>query len=77
VTPLMIKLNMASQWDPGNFKPLDMSKIPGYPRRMPLRYEKWLPKFTGSDEENADKHVIIFGLSFNSTLSVMMLKTWQ
>jgi hypothetical protein len=56
----MIKLNMASQWDPGNFKPLDMSKIPGYPRRMPPRYEKWLPKFTGSDEENANKHVCDF-----------------
>ena len=27
---------------------------------MPPRYEKWLPKFTGSDEENANKHVCDF-----------------
>jgi hypothetical protein len=53
----MIKPNMASQWDPGNFKPLDMSKILGYPQRMPLRYEKWIPKFIGNDEENANKHM--------------------
>jgi hypothetical protein len=37
-----------------------MSKIPGYPRQMPLRYEKWLPKFTGCDEENPNKHVCDF-----------------
>jgi hypothetical protein len=57
VTPLMIKLNMASQWDLGNFKPLDMSIIPGCPRRIPLRYVKWLPKFTSSDEENDKDHM--------------------
>jgi hypothetical protein len=53
----MIKPNMASQWDPRNFKPLDMSKILGYPRRMPPRYEKWLAKFTGSDKKNAKDHM--------------------
>jgi hypothetical protein len=56
----MIKLNMASQWDLGNFKPLYMSKIPGYPRRIPPRYEKCIPKFIGSDEENDNKHVCDF-----------------
>ena len=55
---------MSSQWDPGNFKPLDMSKIPGYPRQMPLRYEKWLPRFTGSDEENAKDHMSDFWAFF-------------
>jgi hypothetical protein len=53
----MTKQTMGSQWDPGNLKPLEMNKILGYPRRMPLRYEKWLPKFTGSDEENDNKHL--------------------
>jgi hypothetical protein len=48
---------MASQWDPSNFKPLDMSKILGYPRQMPPRYEKWLPRFTGSNEENVEDHM--------------------
>jgi hypothetical protein len=53
----MTKPTMTFQWDPGNFKPLDMSKIPGYTRKMPPRYEKWLPRFTGNDEENPKKHV--------------------
>jgi hypothetical protein len=53
----MTKPTMTSQWDPGNFKPLDMSKIPGYPRQMPPKYEKWLPRFTGSDGERVDYHM--------------------
>jgi hypothetical protein len=53
----MIKPNMDSQWDPHNFKPFYMSKILGYPRRMPPRYEKWFPKFTGSDEENVENYM--------------------
>jgi hypothetical protein len=53
----MTKPTMTSQWDPGNFKPLDMSKISGYPRQMPLKYEKWLPKFTGSVGERVDYHM--------------------
>jgi hypothetical protein len=60
----MIKLNMASQWDPRNFKPLDMSKILGYPRQMPPRYEKWLPRFTGSDGVRADNHMDNFWAFF-------------
>jgi hypothetical protein len=56
-TPLMIKLNMASQWDPGNFKLLDMSKISGYPQQMPPRYEKWLPRFIGSDGVRVDNRM--------------------
>jgi len=51
---------MTSQWDPGNFKPLDMSKILGYPRRMPPKYEKWLPRLTGSDGERAHYHMSDF-----------------
>jgi hypothetical protein len=53
----MTKPTMTSQWDPGNYKPLDMSKIPGYPRQIPPIEERWLPKFTGSDGERADFHV--------------------
>ena len=30
---------MASQWDLGNFKPLDMSEISGYPQKIPPRYD--------------------------------------
>jgi hypothetical protein len=55
---------MASQWDLGNFKPLDMSKISCYPRQMPLRYEKWLPRFTGSDEEKVEDHMSNFWAFF-------------
>ena len=43
---------------------MDMSKILGYPQRMPLRYEKWLPKFTGSDEENVEDHMRDFWAFF-------------
>jgi hypothetical protein len=53
----MTKPTMTSQWDPGNYKPLDMSKIPGYPRAMPPISKRWLPKFTGSDGERADFHM--------------------
>ena len=53
----MTKPTMTSQWDPGNYKPLDMRKIPGYPRQMPLISEGWLPRFTGSDGERADHHM--------------------
>jgi hypothetical protein len=53
----MTKPTMTSQWDPGNYKPLDMSKIPGYPRQMPPIEERWLPRFTGSDGERADFHM--------------------
>jgi hypothetical protein len=60
VTPLMKKPTMASQWDPRNFKPLDMSKIPSYPRKMPLRFEKWLPRFTGNDGVIAKYHMDSF-----------------
>jgi hypothetical protein len=60
----MTKPTMASQWDPGNFKPLDMSKIMGYPRQMPLRYEKWLPRFTGNDGVIAEDHMDNFWAFF-------------
>jgi hypothetical protein len=56
-TPLMTKPTMTSQWDPGNYKPLDMSKILGYPQQIPPIKERWLPKFTGSDGERAYFHV--------------------
>jgi hypothetical protein len=53
----MTKPTMTSQWDPGNYKPLDMSKIPGYPRRMPPFYKNWLPRFVGIDGESPDYHM--------------------
>jgi hypothetical protein len=56
----MTKPTMTSQWDPRNFKPLDMSEIPGYPRKMPPKYENWLPRFTGSDGERVDYHMSDF-----------------
>jgi hypothetical protein len=53
----MTKPTMTSQWDPGNYRPLDMSKIPGYPRRMPLTYKNHLPSFFGLDGESPDYHM--------------------
>jgi hypothetical protein len=55
---------MASQWDPGNFKPLDMSEISGYPRWILARYEKWIIKFTGNDVVSTEYHMSEFGAFF-------------
>jgi hypothetical protein len=56
----MTKPSMTSQWDPRNFKPLDMSKISGYPRQIPPKYKNWLPRLTGSDGETVDYHMVDF-----------------
>jgi hypothetical protein len=49
---------VTSPWDPGSFKPLDMRKIPGYPRQMPpISKKRWLPEFTGRNGERADFHM--------------------
>jgi hypothetical protein len=53
----MTKPTMTSQWDPGSYKPLDMSKIPGYPRQMPPISKRWFPKFTGGNGEVAEFHM--------------------
>jgi hypothetical protein len=60
----MTRPTMDSQWDPRNFKPLDMSEISGYPREMPPKYVKWLPKFTGDDEVRAEDHMRNFWAFF-------------
>jgi hypothetical protein len=51
---------MTSQWDPGSYRPLDMSEIPGYPRKMPPRYEDFLPRFSGINGECPESHMIRF-----------------
>jgi hypothetical protein len=53
----MTKPKMTSQWDPRNYRPLDMSEIPGYPRKMPPCYEDFLPGFAGIDEECPKSHM--------------------
>jgi hypothetical protein len=53
----MTKPTMTSQWDPGSYKPLDMTKIPGYPRQMPPISKRWFPKFTGGNGEVAEFHM--------------------
>jgi hypothetical protein len=56
----MTKPTMTSQWDPRNYNPLDMRKIPGYPRQMPRICKGWLARFTGSDGERVDFHMSNF-----------------
>jgi hypothetical protein len=51
---------MNSQWDLGNYEPLDMSKLPGYPRQIPPWYKKWFPRFVGIDGERPDCHMCSF-----------------
>jgi hypothetical protein len=53
----MTKPTMTSQWDPGSYRPLDMSEIPGYPRKMPPRYEDFLPRFAGINGECPKSHM--------------------
>jgi hypothetical protein len=52
--------NIQRQWSSTLFKTLDTSAIPGYPSQMPPKYEKWLPKFTGTDAINAEEKMINF-----------------
>ena len=56
--------NNQKQWSSKLFKPLDMKYIPGYPRQMPPKYEKWLPKFTGNDVVSAQDHMSNFWAFF-------------
>jgi hypothetical protein len=56
--------NNQRQWSSSLFKPLDMSAIPGYPRQMPPKYEKWLPKFTGIDAISVEEHMSNFWAFF-------------
>jgi hypothetical protein len=53
----MTNPTMTSQWDPGSYRPLDMSGIPGYPREMPPRYEDFLPCFAGIKGECPESHM--------------------
>jgi hypothetical protein len=57
-------VNNQRQWSSTLFKPLDMSSIPCYPRQMPPKYEKWLPKFTGTDVISAEEHMSNFWAFF-------------
>jgi hypothetical protein len=41
-----------------------MSSVLGYPRQMPPKYEKWLPKFTGTDATIAKEHMSNFWAFF-------------
>jgi hypothetical protein len=34
-----------------------MTNIPGYPRKIPPKYEKWLPKFTSNDVVSVEDHI--------------------
>jgi hypothetical protein len=41
-----------------------MSKITGYPQKIPSKYENWLPRFTGSDGERLNYHMSNFWAFF-------------
>jgi hypothetical protein len=56
--------NNQRQWSSTLFKLLDMSAILGYPRQIPPKYEKWLPKFTGTDAISAEEHMSNFWVFF-------------
>jgi hypothetical protein len=62
----MTKPTMTSQWDPGSYRPLDMSKILGYPRKLPPSYEFLLPRFAGINGECLESHMRRFWNFFQS-----------
>jgi hypothetical protein len=64
----MTKPTMTSQWDLGNYRPLDMSEIPGYPRKMPHLYKDFLPCFDGIDDECPKSHMRRFWKFFQHFL---------
>lgn len=47
---------MAKLWLSVAFKPVDVSRFPNAPNRLPIKYEEWLPKFNGSDAITTEKH---------------------
>jgi hypothetical protein len=49
-----------NQWASKLFNPLYMTDIPGCPRKIPPRYEKWLPKFIGNDVVSVEDHMSNF-----------------
>jgi hypothetical protein len=53
------------KWASKLFKPLDMIAILEYPRQMPPKYEKWLPKFPGNEVTIAEKHMNNFWAFFS------------
>jgi hypothetical protein len=57
--------NNQRQWSSTLFRSLDMSAIPGYPRQMPPKYEKWLPKFTSTDAISVEEHMSNFWAFFH------------
>jgi hypothetical protein len=52
--------NNQKQWSSKLFKPLDMTSIPGYPRKIPPKYEKQFPKFIGNDVVSVEDHMSNF-----------------
>jgi hypothetical protein len=46
------------------FRPLDMTVTLGYPRQIPPKYEKWLPKFTKNDVISVEDHMRNFWAFF-------------
>jgi hypothetical protein len=64
----MIPLSPMAQkpWVSNVFKPLDMSAITGYPRNMPQKFEKWLPKFFGNDVTIVEEHLDNFWACFQT-----------
>jgi hypothetical protein len=62
----MTKSTMTSQWDPGSYRPLDMSEILGYPRRFSPFIEFLLPRFAGTNGECPESHMRRFWNVFQS-----------
>jgi hypothetical protein len=56
ITPTMAQ----NKWASNIFKSLDMSAIPGYPRKILPKYEKWLPTFSSNDVTIVEEHMSKF-----------------
>jgi hypothetical protein len=63
-TSVPAQANNQRQWSSSLFKPVDMTTIPDYPRKVPPKYEKWLPKFIGNDAISVEDHMRNFWTFF-------------
>jgi hypothetical protein len=49
-----------SPWAKYAYKPLDMTKIPGSPHKLPKDFKEWLPIFSGEDLITTEDHLDSF-----------------
>jgi hypothetical protein len=50
---------MALPWEMDLYKPLNMDNIQGYPKKMPIEVNKWLPNFPDNNVITIEDHIYV------------------